>query len=348
MAIKKPIGARYYPGWWADPEDPRGPPWSTNRWFWIGAHPDRKPLQGTYNEADGSSVITSMKEAEEGGIDYFSVCYFYSSVGKKPRSDNAIKHMAAAAGTNTKFHVAFDSNTPSDIPIASLDDLRDLIGHWKYLADSQNYLHIDGRPVLEMIKLDDIDKVVRPATGLTHKEMLDFIREHTQLNWYIIASGHALPHWMNVAKVAGYDAYSAYNIFTTWSNRDTTPVAGPAPTNFKQLSENYGNEWAYLLGVVGGCTPPKGGLSFDYVLPVTTGFDDRPWFPQKSTVGVGTKAELQAHFSSAMEYLEKHPQVRMACIYAWNEWAEGGYLEPSYKDGRMKLGVLKNCRSAIV
>lgn len=362
--MKKLFGARFYPIGSTDTEDPRGLPWSRTaaqggKFFPNdnGANPDRLPRRGPFDDSAPGVVDEHIRESHRGGIDYFSTCFFYSAARKKSVQGAAIEAMAASTVKNAKYHIAFDSHTPSDLPVTSIADLRNIVDIWDDHFQSENYVRIDTgpgisvpRPVVDIVKLDDFAQVVCPAVGMSHRAVLDFIRNRTQEDIYFSASGLALPHWLKEASNAGYSAYTSYNRFTTWSNRDggppsNAPIQGPSPTTFAQLAANYRTEWEYLLGDGKKLQGVLKSYGLEYILDCTAGFDDRPWFPANKPVGIATPAELAAHMAEAFAFADMSPLVRLICIYAWNEYYEGGFIAPCDFLGRQKLTAVRKARN---
>ncbi len=185
-----------------------------------------------------------------------------------------------------------------------------------------------------IIKLDTMNDVVAPAAGKTHAQLLDLARKRTGENIYFVACSAGVSHWTNVAAVAGYQAFSVYNLFNTWTNRDT-PTAGPLPANYAQLTANYRAEWLYFIDRM---------ISFgmEVIIPMTAGWDNRPWSstPLAETLTVNpTPAEIEKHWREALAVGESTPVVQGYVIDAWNEWGEGSYIEPCKEHGQQRLDI---------
>ena len=96
------------------------------------------------------------------------------------------------------------------------------------------------------------------------------------------------------------------------------------------------------------------------VVPVVmTGWDRRPrveqpvfwesW--QKPDIGIDkfyrapSPAELSHHLADALAWIRAHPgaaPARVVLIYAWNENDEGGWLVPTFGEGRRRLQAVRN------
>ncbi len=85
-------------------------------------------------------------------------------------------------------------------------------------------------------------------------------------------------------------------------------------------------------------------FSVPYCPHVSIGWDSNPRFPdKKQDLVVNTKPEyFQIYLQKAKEYIEEHPnQPKLITINAWNEWAEGSYLEPDTVHGMKYLEAVK-------
>jgi hypothetical protein len=87
----------------------------------------------------------------------------------------------------------------------------------------------------------------------------------------------------------------------------------------------------------------------------STGFDARPWFkvgwgfrddgPLHRPYNTGITPELfENDLRTMRDYIDQHPTQtdRMLTIYAWNEWGEGGIIEPSARAGYRYLDIVQN------
>jgi len=81
-----------------------------------------------------------------------------------------------------------------------------------------------------------------------------------------------------------------------------------------------------------------------YCPHVSIGWDSNPRFPVKrQDLIVNNKPEYFEKFlRDAKKYIDNHPkQPKLITINAWNEWAEGSYLEPDKKNGFGYLEAVK-------
>lgn len=79
---------------------------------------------------------------------------------------------------------------------------------------------------------------------------------------------------------------------------------------------------------------------------VSISWDNNPRFPREVVQGRVTNAnpsDFKAFLQKAKKYVDQHPkQPRLITINAWNEWAEGSYLEPDKQHGYQYLEAVKD------
>jgi hypothetical protein len=84
-------------------------------------------------------------------------------------------------------------------------------------------------------------------------------------------------------------------------------------------------------------------LAFPYVPAILVGWDSTPRRGRNGIVLVENRPE---HFENGLRELvdavqAKPPDERLVFVTAWNEWAEGNYLEPDTREGRARLEALR-------
>jgi hypothetical protein len=86
---------------------------------------------------------------------------------------------------------------------------------------------------------------------------------------------------------------------------------------------------------------------------VTTGWDPRPLVEHPVSWSArdpdgwaqpGTPGELAAHLARALAWTARYPAAAEASavlVYAWNGFAEGGWLCPTLREGTARLDALR-------
>jgi hypothetical protein len=135
----------------------------------------------------------------------------------------------------------------------------------------------------------------------------------------------------------GYTHTTRYNVIPGYTG-------GGEKHPFRELAEVHKRAW-------------KGRRDQPHIPCVIGGWDCRPW---ESPEGMGKKPgwfypdrtpeQLAAHLRDAIEWMEKHPEQttaeKLAVIYAWNEFGEGGYIAPTKADPEGKY--LQAIRSVVM
>lgn len=72
------------------------------------------------------------------------------------------------------------------------------------------------------------------------------------------------------------------------------------------------------------------------------GWDNSPRYGERATIYVGdTPEKLEFYMDLQIKNAKENYETDMMFIYAWNEWAEGGYLEPDERNGYKNLEAIQ-------
>lgn len=180
-------------------------------------------------------------------------------------------------------------------------------------AQNPGYFYINGRPVV-FIYTAAAAKTSAGGTTSQMRALLDSARSTT--NWYFVAisdtASLANGSGPDSLLAAGYDSVTSYNMpATTWGAMDN-------------------NYTAYYQAMCNS--------SIAHILPISTGFNRTNWGTVAYQADIDTIAKFEAHLRKAKAFLDYSYDRNqgMAIIEAWNEYGEGGVLEPSvlYADTR--------------
>ena len=111
----------------------------------------------------------------------------------------------------------------------------------------------------------------------------------------------------------------------------------PQKNNQQVQRFEYDEAWQKLLSLK---PLPK---SNEQMIPCAfTDWDNTPRYRECGWVYNGaTPDKFKMYFSQLVENTKKHYNTDMIFVFAWNEWAEGGYLEPDTKNGWGYLEAIK-------
>lgn len=73
------------------------------------------------------------------------------------------------------------------------------------------------------------------------------------------------------------------------------------------------------------------------------GWDNSPRYGERATIYIGdTPEKFEYYMDLQIKNAKENYATDMMFMYAWNEWAEGGYLEPDERNGYKNLEAIKN------
>lgn len=73
------------------------------------------------------------------------------------------------------------------------------------------------------------------------------------------------------------------------------------------------------------------------------GWDNSPRHGERATIYVGdTPEKFEKYMTKQIKNAKENYHSDMLFMYAWNEWAEGGYLEPDTRNGYKNLEAIRN------
>ena len=111
---------------------------------------------------------------------------------------------------------------------------------------------------------------------------------------------------------------------------------------FETLVEGYRRQWSHLVEQSPVPLSP---------LPVTGGWDSRPWHGENELIRFGrTPVLFKQHLIDARKFLEERRTSpgagKSVIIEAWNEWGEGSYIEPHQEFGFGYLDAIRDVFTA--
>jgi hypothetical protein len=197
------------------------------------------------------------------------------------------------------------------------------------LADP-NYIRVAGAPLLLVYRLDEIPDI-RSVTECWRR----IFRQQTGLELHLTAVDD--PRIQDLSSV-GFDSKVEF------APRLRTSILNPKDmpglrSDFSGRIEDYPTlvGRALLRG-------PADGAFYRCVMP---GWDSTARHGARARIMVNNRPsayEAWLRSTVALSIAESSKQAPMVFIFAWNEWAEGAYLEPDQRDGH---GFLQATRNAL-
>ena len=317
--------------WWAGVADFRARTGTGFR-IWSQKTPEAdfdhlQPSIGYYDVRDPKTLEAHIDEATSHGIDYFNFYWYWGASKKTPsesagletfrkaRNRNAIKYMVSifAHPWNKDFSIS-----RADTPLV-IDELLRLFG-------DGNYLTLHGRKV---ITIGDSRGIGGGLVG----DVEDFI---AALKSRSLAAGFqepivlinpALSIW---SKVAGADGAQCLV--------NSPGLIGP------------GADYAAFTGAMEGYFDQIARLK-PLAPCLASNFDERP----RQNLFINDAAKIR-YFSNqspglfyeglkrlkAWQERQSDPISSLITLYAWNEWHEGGIIEPNARDGFLYVDLIEH------
>jgi O-antigen biosynthesis protein len=195
-----------------------------------------------------------------------------------------------------------------------------------YLRDAR-YIHIDGRPVILVYRVK-----LFPNPLETAKRWREYCREAGIGEIYLIAGQ---VYGFEDPGPVGFDAaleFPPHNIILKRINQQMK-ILNPAYEghifNYEDFARVYSEK-----------TMPQ----YELFKTVSPGWDNEPRKPGKGfSISQATPQLYQQWLEKAgTQTMEKEPWKRFIFLNAWNEWAEGAYLEPDRRFGYAYLQATKD------
>jgi len=318
------LGVYYFPGWRADtPAAPAPKPWQR-----IEAYPERKPLLGWYDEGDDGVMRQQLDWMIQYGLK-FVVFDWYWGKDNRVYLDHALSaYFRAPQKTQLPFALLWANH--GDVP-SSQANFERMVDWWvKYYATRPEFLRIEGKPVVFVFSALDLAERAKGFVSSTQQLLAGAQKRALDAGlpgFYFVAGVTGdTPDLLRDAKAMGYSAVSAYNLHVP---------AGQQPRlahSFKDLNLAYQSHWRRYATT----------SSVPAILPLTAGWDRRPWggtYDPLHDQCMPTLDEFKSHLSDGRKALEalKQPGPKLGVVCCWNEFGEGSFIEPTATQGKARL-----------
>jgi len=333
---KVAIGAYYFDGWAghsaraADPKEP----WAKNAPTHLSKRmlkefPEREPVWGWRDDSQ-KIMDRQIDLAADHGLAFFAFCWYWHDNGRaiNPRGiKEDCKHtglelfLKAKNSRRLKFCLLVANHQGYEIKGTK---------HWKQAAEfwmpylkHPQHLTVGGKPLLIIFNPGGGDK-----GGFAHLQ---------QAAQKAGLPGVAIAGCGGGAVGTGYTHRTHYVVISGYTG-------GSEQHKYAELMAANRRAWG-------------GSRKQPYIPIVTAGWDKRPWEgPTGLNQGAGwyypdrTPEQFGRFLRDAITWMDKHPDQttaeRVALIYAWNEFGEGGYIAPTKGDPDGKY--LKALRSVVM
>ena len=315
-----------------------------------GHRQPRVPLWGYLDESEPKTQEKVIDTALEYGVNTFIFDWYWYD--NKPFLEDVLNKGFLKAGNNTKmkFYLMWANHTHNAYLDPKNPDKNQVYWHGEVSREvfdgfidhlindyfkRPNYYKIDGKPVFAIYEVSTFIKGMGGEQQA--KEALDGFRKKCQaaglpgvhiqaILWGNIPEtlsgtpGDQTKTQDNTVKFFGFDSLTNYQ----WCHF--------VPTN--QDYQSWGEKATAKYAEFGQFSVP-------YFPHVSIDWDPNPRFPggPQPCVSEVTPQKFENFLRVAKDYADAHPnQPSLITINAWNEWAEGSYLEP---DTEFQYGFLE-------
>lgn len=327
------VGAFYFDGWTQKQWDNY-----KNLNFQGGAYndalvleySDREPAYGWVTSTP-KGMEEQIKDALESGLDFLVFDWYYcKGTGYK---DCFLNNALNLFMENTQNELKFASMITNDAYDIGPNEWEETKAQLKVQFQHSAYLRINNRPVVYIYlgaKMIDTFGGIRKFK----KELKEFKNEcrESGLGEPLIGMANIVEEY-SLRRLRFADFLFNYNQPVLVLHNDTEPVQGNKYDIDDMIKSEF-DYWFYLQGEA---------LNKIFVPTITSGWDKRPW--DKSTRVIYTRPTrdyIKKAVNKAIEFNELYNENSlggMILIYAWNEYAEGGYISPMKNGEFIGMGI---------
>lgn len=313
------VGVYYYPGWRDNMVGGAYPlPWEK-----IKPYPEREPLLGWYKEGYTSVAEKQIQWMKQYGIDYVVFDSYFTNAGETQLSHAVKAFLRAPSSDQLEFAILWANHSPK-IPSDKAAFGR-IVRFWiRNYFSQENYMRIDDKPVVFIFSSEGLETTLNGISATT-QEFFDYAQQVAiragYKGIYFVAGAWPGKSALSMANGTAYSAYSGYNYHAGVSAAKVVPYSH----SYSELTAGYSFTWNWFGQYI----------NKPYIVPVTSGWDKRPW---GGTAGdplhdnsYGSPAEFESHLQDAKNLIERGGKNMMnnVIICCWNEYGEGSYIEPT-------------------
>jgi len=349
------IAAYYFPAWHSDPLFPgqsgEWPALQSAKPRFPGHQQPKVPLWGYQDESEPAVMAEKINAAADNGVSAFLFDWYWHDRGKwtGPVLEGALDkgYLKAPNRPRVKFALMWANHDVADSPgpigRAGFDKMTDHVVRDYFSSNS--YWKVNGRCYFSIYMLNNF---IQGLGGVKQAQAaLDAFRKKTAAAGYggvylnIIDFG--IPKEPpDVIKLLGADSVTSY-VWVHKVHLDSFPKTDYQFTanRYFQYWDSHKNDYAvpYFPNVTTGWDPtPR--------VPAQQPYDGKSSYPNTPVLWDNSPAKFRSALEEAkIRALTLPAGERIVTIYAWNEWTEGGNLEP---DTVSKMSYLQSIRDVFL
>lgn len=350
------VAVYYFPQWHADPtnEKQKGAGWT--EWptlraakpRFAGHEQPKTPLWGELDEADPRVSEQQIAAAADHGVTSFLYDWYWDLQGADgPFLQRALEEGFLQAANRERLRFGLMWANHNKLGRDRFDAMTDYVIR-RYFGES-NFLKIDGKPYFSVYEahtliegLGGIDAAAAALADFRRRtEAAGYPGLHLNLmEWGLQPQHRAVIGADSNALIArlGADSVTSY----VWIHH-AEPAAFPAAdygecmneavAKWDEFRETY--EVPYFPNVTMGWDPSP---RCDSVAPYVRGE-----YPYTPVLTDNTPDRFEEALRRSKAYVDRTGlEPPIITVYAWNEWTEGGYLEPDTKHGTAYLEAIRS------
>lgn len=309
-----------------------------------GQYQPRVPLnQNYYDLTDVKNMVWQAEMAKKYGV--YGFCYYHYWFDGKMLMEKPVDQMLhtpevdipfCLCWANENWTKAWATNQKEILISQTYGDKKDWKKHFEYFLEffqDKRYIRIDGKPLLI---------IYRPEIIPTLKEMLEC------WNSMAIESGLAGITYVYQQKDYNHQTDENGELFSYGIEYQPSRVMADQRKTLSVFVEkakrvfsnhiglyDYDDAWERILA-----TKPMDEKMFPGAF---VDWDNTPRYKEKASIYKGvTPEKFEKYLTRQILHAKEVYKKDMMFMFAWNEWGEGGYLEPDEKYGYRMLEAIQN------
>lgn len=332
-----------------------------------GHNQPRVPLNDNYYDlSDIETLKWQCKIAKEHGI--YGFCMYHYWFNGKLLLEKPMEMLLAHPEIDIKYCISWANHDWSDAWKASdrapkiliahdFNDEQDWINHFNYMLPffkDPRYMRENNKPIMVIYVPHLIRKLEKMLTLWTQMAKNEGLEGLTYI--YQSAASSFDNSWNHSLFNYGVEMHPGYvNMYFRRGNIGLFPKLMKYSREIKRILGikrslivekektevtkcDYDITWQNILKI-----RPNGKKMIPCAF---VDWDNTPRHKMRGSMYIGaTPEKFKKYFSQLIENTKKYYNTDMIFVFAWNEWAEGGYLEPDTKNG---WGYLEAIRDAVL
>ncbi len=325
-----------------------------------GHNEPRVPYWGYENEADPKVVARKIDAALAAGVNIFIYdWYWYQG---RPFLENALNEGFLKAPNNErmKFYIMYANHDVDNLwnnkiakkemdkPHYNADvtpeEFKKLAHRWVNMYFKKpNYYKIDGKPVFWLYLPNGLIRAMGAKKTKECLEYLDKITKEAGFKGIHLQFHCGTAGWPPIVPIEGNKNPTPAEYFK-YFNVDSCAAYNWMDINFVKGKDVDYDEWGTKC--MNDAEMVQNMYQTPYCANVTVAWDNNSRFPSHIRNNVSLNANpksFEKYLRQAKEWAIKNPTkdgAKLVIINAWNEWTEGGYIEPDTQHG---YGYLNAC-----